>query len=350
MAKLKPGETLFRDENVFETSYLPEDFLFRDSEIKELVACMKPALKGMKPANAFIFGKPATGKTTAAKLIFNKLQEETSKAVTLHVNCHIYNSEYRILGELHKRLFGFMPPETGLPVAALYDKVFTKLDREKKALVMALDDMNFYEMKQANAVLYDLIRAYEVYPKIKTAIWCISTANVMHKLDDKVRSCFVSNTIEFHPYKKDEMKAILKARAAAGLFPNVAPDTVLEKLAGSSRDLRHGIELLKKAAMLAENDLSTKITDKHAAAAVKTFEPPASSPMLDDEKIMLDLLKKKSMESGELYEEYRKITGSSYATFFRIIQKLEKAKLIEKENIEKEKGRTSRIRLRGNRT
>ncbi len=83
---------------------------------------------------------------------------------------------------------------------------------------------------------------------------------------------------------------------------------------------------------------------------MKTFEPPASSPMLDDEKIMLDLLKKKSMESGELYEEYRKITGSSYATFFRIIQKLEKAKLIEKENIEKEKGRTSRIRLRGNRT
>ena len=60
---------------------------------------------------------------------------------------------------------------------------------------------------------------------------------------------------------------------------------------------------------------------------------------------MLDLLKKKPRESGELYDEYRKITGCSYATFFRIIQKLEKTKLIQKENIEKEKGRTSRIRL-----
>jgi len=345
MAKLKPGETLFRDESVFEPNYLPEDFLFRDSEVKELTACMKPALKGMKPANAFIFGKPATGKTTATKLIFNKLQEETGKAVTVHVNCHIYNSEYRILGELHKKLFGFVPPETGLPVAALYDKVFTKLDREKKALVMALDDMNFYDAKQANAILYDLIRAYEVYPKIKTAIWCISTANMMHKLDDKVRSCFVSNVLEFAPYGKDEMKEILKARAGAGLATNAITDAVLLKIAGSSADLRHAIETLKKSAMLAEDEMATKITEKHAERALKSFEAPVSSMLIDDEKIMLDLLKKKAMESGELYEEYRKITGSSYATFFRIIQKLEKAKLIEKENIEKEKGRTSRIRL-----
>src|SRR3989338_1868955 len=345
MAKLKPGETLFRDESVFEPNYLPEDFLFRDSEVKELTACMKPALKGMKPANAFIFGKPATGKTTATKLIFNKLQEETGKAVTVHVNCHIYNSEYRILGELHKKLFGFVPPETGLPVAALYDKVFTKLDREKKALVMALDDMNFYDAKQANAILYDMIRAYEVYPKIKTAIWCISTANMMHKLDDKARSCFVSNVLEFAPYGKDEMKEILKARAGAGLATNAITDAVLLKIAGSSADLRHAIETLKKSAMLAEDEMATKITEKHAERALKSFEAPVSSMLIDDEKIMLDLLKKKAMESGELYEEYRKITGSSYATFFRIIQKLEKAKLIEKENIEKEKGRTSRIRL-----
>ncbi len=343
--KLKPDETLFRDESVFEPSYLPEDFLFRESQMRELAHCVKPALRGSKPAHAFIFGRPATGKTTATKLVFTELEKETNKVLTVHTNCQIYNSQYRILGEVHKRLFGFVPPDTGLPVAALYDKVFSRLEKEKKCMIIALDDINFYDMKHANAVIYDFTRVHEIYPKIKIGIWCISVKNEMHRLNDKVRSTFVANTIEFAPYRKEEVKEILKARAIAGLAPHAISDAVLEKIAGAAADVRHGIELVRKAAVLAENELSTKITEKHADAAIGSFVLPLHSP-IDDEKIILDLLKKRIRESGELYEEYRKITDASYATFYRILQKLKQKNLVDIENIEKEKGRTSRITLR----
>jgi len=344
--KLKPGETLFRDESVFEPSYLPEDFLFRESQMKELRSCVLPAIKSGKPQNAFIFGRPATGKTTATKIFFAALSEETNRIVTVHVNSHIYNTHYRILGEIHKKIFGFVPPETGLPVSALYDKVFSRLEKENKSLIVALDDINFYEAKQANEILYDFLRAYEVFPKVKTAVWCITVRNELHRLDDKVRSTFVANTIEFLPYRKEEMKQILKARAIAGLSEGVVSDIMLEKIAGLSPDLRHGIELLKKSAVLAENDAQTKIAERHVAEAAKSFEAPASSSLMEDDIVLMDMLKRKSRESGELFEEFRGATGSSYATFYRALQKLKKKSLIDISPIEKEKGRSSRISLK----
>ncbi len=345
--KLKPEETLFRDESVFDPAWLPEDFLFRDAQMRELAACAKPALRGSKPGHAFIFGRPATGKTTAVKITFGKLQEEASRALLVHVNCQIYNSQYRILGEIHKKLFGFVPPESGMPVASLYDRVFCRLEKEKKVLIIALDDMNFYDARQTNAVLYELLRSHEIYPKTRAAVWCVSANNELHRLEDKVRSSFVSSAIEFYPYRKEEMKQILKARALQGLFANVISDTLLEKIAGAASDLRHGIELLKKSALLAEKASSRKITEAHVNAALKSFEVPASSAMPDDEKILLGMLKRKSRESGELYEDYRKITGASYAKFYRVLQRMKNRKLVETESVGKGRGRTRRIRLAG---
>jgi cell division control protein 6 len=344
--KLKPGESLFKDSDVFEPSYLPEDFLFRDSETAEMKACAGPALKGGRAANAFIFGRPATGKTTATRLVFSEIEKTTNRAICVHVNSHIYNSQYRILGEVHKKIFGFVPPETGMPVTALYDKIFSRLEKEKKSLIVALDDLNFYETKQANAVLYDLLRAHEVFSKAKISLWCISTGNELHRLDDKVRSTFVANTIEFSPYGKEEMKEILKARARAGLSESAISDPLLAAIAGTAIDLRHGIEILKKSAILAEGECSAKIGEKHVRAAIKNFEAPASSPLMDDEKIILDLLKKKARESGELYGDYKEITGASYATFYRTLKKLKERKAVSIEQIGKQKGRTSRIALK----
>jgi archaeal cell division control protein 6 len=344
--KLKPGQTLFRDESVFEPSYMPEDFLFRDNQMHAMMSCLKPALRGSKPSNAFIFGRPATGKTTATKLVFSEMQGHVSKALAVHINCHIYNSEYRILGEIHRKIFGFVPPESGLSVTALYDKIFSRLEKEKKVLIIALDDMDFSDAKLANSILYDMMRVHEVYPGVKTAIWCISVRNEMHKLEDKVRSTLLTHTIEFLPYKKEEMKEILKRRAIAGLFPDVAGDMMLEKIAGFASDLRHGIELLKKSAMLSEEEGSVKIAEKHVQAAAKSMELPLSSSMADDEEILLDMLKRKSMESGALYEEYKKITGASYSTFYRTLQKMKEKKMVVIENITKGQGRSSRIKLK----
>lgn len=342
--RLKADQTLFRDEEIFEPSHVPEDFLFREAEMKELAGALKPALRGSKPSNMFIFGRPATGKTTAVRVLFKELMKNTSKAIAVHINCHIYNSEYRILGEIHKRLFGFVPPETGLPVTALYDKVFKRLQRENKVLVIVLDDLSFTEIKTANEILYDLCRAHEAYP-VRVGVWCISVQNELHRLEDKVRSTLLSNLTEFRPYNEGQMRDILLARADAGLFPGVINKKTVGEIASYASDLRHGLEIMRKTVNIAESDNSTQVKEKHMEKAVKSFEPPVSSLIIDDEKILLDLLKK-SHESGELFEKYQKITAASYSKFYRMLQKLKKERKIVIQHVEKQQGRTSKIMLK----
>ena len=66
-------ETLFRDDTIFNPDHIPDQFRFRDGQIKEMSYALKPALREGRPGNAFLIGPPATGKTTAVRLVFDEL-------------------------------------------------------------------------------------------------------------------------------------------------------------------------------------------------------------------------------------------------------------------------------------
>jgi cell division control protein 6 len=68
---LMDEETLFRNEEVFTPSYVPEDFIHRDDQLKEISLSLKPGLRGVNPVNTLIHGPPGTGKTTAVKYLLN---------------------------------------------------------------------------------------------------------------------------------------------------------------------------------------------------------------------------------------------------------------------------------------
>ena len=49
-------ETLFRNEDVFDFSHIPDQFNYRDSQLKALAYCLKPAMRSAKPLNALLIG------------------------------------------------------------------------------------------------------------------------------------------------------------------------------------------------------------------------------------------------------------------------------------------------------
>lgn len=64
-----------------------------------------------------------------------------------------------------------MPPETGVPFSRIYDQIMKYLQKNEKSLVIALDDVNYlFQSKNANKIFYDILRAYEEYPTVKTSI------------------------------------------------------------------------------------------------------------------------------------------------------------------------------------
>lgn len=337
--RLMHEETLFKDERVFDFDYVPKDFNFRDAQLREIELCLMPALRGGRPMNARITGPPATGKTTAVKLMFAKLEEETNRVACVHVNCQIYASKFTIFSQIHKKVVGHLPPETGVPFPKVYEAIFKKLAKENKSLVVALDDMNylFYD-RHANEIIYDILRAHEVYPGAKTAVFGIlSDVGFTYKLDLKVSSIYRPYEIFFQPYKAVEIIEILKSRVREGFYPGVVSDGVIEMAANyafSHGDLRLGIELLRKSALNAELQASRKIEPEHVEQAFESSRLINLRELLGslsrEEKVLVEIMaEKEEVGSGELYEDYRAKTGQSYTNFYRGLDKLESLRLID---------------------
>ncbi len=352
-------ETLFKEERVFDLDHIPESYVHRDSQMQSIAMCLRPALRGSRPINATIFGPPATGKTTAIRVMFEQIEDmpRGNRLLCVHVNCQIHASKFTVFSQIHKKLFNHLPPETGVPFSKLYDAIFKKLVKENKSLIVALDDMNylFYD-RHANEIIYDILRAHEVFPGARTAVFGVSSdMEFNYKFDTKVASMFHPQEIFFEPYSFDEIKDILKNRAKLGFFEGVISDELIEKTAEyafSYGDLRVGIELLRVSALIAESTSSRKITEEHIENAYERSKSINLASLIkglsSDEKELLRLVAKgEGPNSGSLFKAFEKKTKQSYTKFYRIVNKFEALRLVDTNFSGKGKaGRTRTISLR----
>ncbi len=356
---LMSDETLFKDEGVFDRDYLPEIVNYRDGQLQELALCLKPGLGGGRPLNASLVGPPATGKTTAVKKMFDEIRDLTDKVRCIHINCQIHQAKFAIFSQIHKAVVGHIPPETGVPFTKVYEATFKKAAREGVSLVVALDDINYlFQDSRANEIIYDILRAHEVYPGSKTSvIGVLSDIDQNYQFDPKVVSIFRPREIFFQPYSKAEIIEILRERARLGFFPGVVDDDVLNKIASYAcdhADLRVGIEVLRTSALIAESEASKKITKDHAKKAYSQSGDLNLKTMLasltgGELEIVRTLVGKGEMDSGDLYDVVKEKGLNSYSTFYRTLDKLEKLRLVDtRPSTKGKKGRTRIISLHHN--
>lgn len=328
---LLSDQTLFRNEEVFDPRWLPEEILYRDSQMKEMALSIKPALRGGRASNCVITGPVASGKTSCAKFMVKEIKGE-KKVAPVHMNCEIYDTPFKIFSEIHAALFGFRPPETGVPLNAVYDKIFSFVSKEKKTLLVVLDEAS----AAPQDAMYKILRAHETHPDVKTCLWLISPKDFIHRLDDKVRSAFMPNFVRFGRYTARETSGILKARCDAGLYNGVVSGEVIEAISSSASDLRHAIEILRKSVVAAESDAAKKVSMKHVEKFIGATE------IILDEDSITNALKKGPVDSGRLFSS----TGMSYSKFYRTLKKMEAAGKICITPDTKGRGKTSIISLR----
>ena len=333
-------ESLFQNINAFDPDYMPPNYNFRDTQMEAMAMSIRPAMRGGQPSSAIVLGSPATGKTTAIRKVFELVEKNTEKVVCVYINCQLHTTRFGIFSQIHKKLFGHAPPETGVPFARVYDKIMKKLQNDNQSLVIALDDVNYlFQSKNANKVFYDMLRAYEEYPGVRTSIFAIlSDLEFKYAFDKNVNTVFIPQEITFPLYTYSEIEAILNDRAKAGFFPNVLPDDILEQVAMYTEekgDLRTGINLLKSCGNIAEADASREITQEHFDKAVDSLVSVNVSQTLESlNDSEMELLKMivgygETCPTKELSELYKEKTGSSYASFNRLLEKLEFVRLVD---------------------
>jgi len=354
-------ETLFRDPEVFEIDYVPEQFNFRESQMRELAFQIRPGLRGGRPLNTICRGLPGTGKTTSVKKLFSEIEETTKKLIPIHVNCQIDNTKFSIFSQIYRRLSGHLPPASGTSFKQVFDAIARILAKEEQVLLVALDDANYllYE-NEINKVLYTLLRSHEAYPGTRVGVIVIVSdmdVDMGRAVDARVSSVFRPTEIYFPPSTLEESRAIKSERVMQGLYPGCLPqpmfDLVVEQTQKSG-DLRVGVDLLKRAALNAEKRASRVIEKEDICGAYRVSRYLHLSysvrSLKDEEKMLLRILaahagKGGGMNAGEVYRAVKEESPLGYTRFYEMIKKFDAMRLVNLEYREG-KGRTRVISLR----
>jgi cell division control protein 6 len=265
---------LFKNKMALQSNYTPDMIHHRDKQIEALASILAPLLRLEKPSNIFIYGKAGTGKTLTAKYIINQLEEMAEEKGLpikfLYVNCKlkkVADTEYRIIAHF-AREFGKNIPPTGLPTDEIYKIFYSAVEKEKKLILIVLDEIDQLVKKIGDEVLYNLTRINSQLQNSQISLIGISNhVSFTDELEARVKSSLSEEELTFPPYHALEIQSILKERVRIAFYENSLEDGLIEKCAAYAArdhgDARRAIELLRVAAEIAEREGSDKVFIKH---------------------------------------------------------------------------------------
>lgn len=320
-------ESIFIDKKTLMPSYIPEEILYREEQLQEVANILAPILRMEKPSNLFIYGKTGTGKTISIKHIIVSMSKVAAQnnvpLQCIYLNCklkRVADTEYRLIAQLIKE-FGQEIPSTGLPTDEVYNIFYKLLDREKKIVLLVLDEIDQLTKKIGDEILYNLTRINVELHNSQICLVGISNNLVFtENLDPRIKSSLSEEEIIFSPYNALQIQDILRKRAAKAFKVEVLQPGVIEKCAAYSArdhgDARRAIDLLRIAGELAERDGSLIVEISHLDEAEKKIESDkiinaATNQPKQFQSVLYAILliapQKKNFFTGEIYDVYKSL-------------------------------------------
>ncbi|WP_292488906.1 ORC1-type DNA replication protein [Methanoculleus sp. 10] len=359
---LRYDQTLFRDHEVFEFTYMPDELHHRDAQIRELALLARPALRSGSPRSAILRGPPGTGKTTTVRRLFAEIEETTQQIAPVYINCKQQRTPFAVFACIFEAVVGYAPPATGKHLDEVVRVAAKRLGEREAALLVCLDDANYlHEARQLNDLLYRILRLYEAWDVRKPGVFAISSdlrLNLYTAVDERVRSVFHPTEVFFSPYAKSEIQEILGDRIRQGLYPNVVPKAsanLIADLTAKEQDIRVGIDLVRTAAENAEGAGRRTVTRKDVMDASRSIITPTlqkrAADLNEGERALLyriaEMAQKTdaTMTSGAVFEATQEYIPNGVTTYRTRLKRLEEAGLVDLP-LRTDRGRTREILLR----
>jgi len=324
------AESLFKNEDSLDQDWVPKILPFREEKQRRIADCIKPLLQDRNGKNLFIFGAPGIGKTSATRWVLRDLEETTEEVMGIYVNCWQKNTTFKIFVEICRQIgYTFTQNKN---TEDLFEIIKSKAN--KTPIVFVFDEID--KAEDFN-FLYSLQN--DIYKK--TILILTNYKSWLSALEERLTSRLALESVEFEQYNQKELAEILRHRLDFAFIPTVwAPDAfaLIAEEASKRGDLRTGLHLLRQSGLIAETKNSKRITVEHVREAIEKLEiiPTKKAGDLDDDaRLILSIVKEQSGKKiGDLFSMYTAKSGSStYKTFQRKIERLEKGNFINTNKI-----------------
>lgn len=268
---------IFKAREILLPDYVPEELPHRDEQIRQLATVLSPAISGSRPPNVFIYGLTGTGKTAVTKYVLNRFSMKFGdKVITSYINCRLCNTNYRVLSEL-ARSVGRPVPFTGLSTSEVLTRFVNGLESKKKLMVVVLDEIDWLVKNSGDTVLYHLTRLNSELSRSKLSLIGITNdLKFMEYLDPRIKSGLGEEELLFPPYTNRELEDILRKRAEMAFNDGVLEEGVIPLCAAiaarQNGDCRLALDLLLKAADIAEREGASKVSEDHVRRAQREIE------------------------------------------------------------------------------
>ena len=372
--KATAGKILIKDRKTLTIDYVPENLPFRDEEARTIAQTLSIVLKGARPSNLLLFGKPGTGKTAVIKNIIKRLQKKAKEleidVIVPFVNAKTANTAYKVLYEIAEEM-GINKGEkkqqvyfTGLSMGEATDRILDFIQKKKKLhVILVIDEIDSLVDKNGDDILYNFTRANErMYEGGFISLIGISNSlTFKDKLDPRVRSSLSEEEMVFNPYTILQLQKILSDRAKLAFNDHAISTAAINLCAAvagkENGDARKAIDLLRVAAEIAERERASAVQEIHIRQAQEKIEKDTNYEVLRNSTthtkiVLLAIMKSKNGNTGEVYETYSSLCKYSehepltQRRITQIISELDQLGLVRTDVVSQGRyGRSQRIKI-----
>ncbi len=284
------GAVIIARPEVLSDAYVPEAFLFREKELREVVEFLKRGA-----GTLLVYGPYGVGKTTLIKFILDRYTEELGIPV-LYTNAALHYTKASFFNSLFR--------QAGLMISMGRKSIDDALRALSTRLPFALvvDEANVLLGKN-KGILYSLVRKGE---SVQIKFPLILLSPVLEPFLKGSVGMSGIKLLEMRRYSFKEMKAILVERAKHAFIPGTWEEEAVGKIAGFAYQrapyVRLGINLLRESAEKAEGDPGT-LTAEVVEEVLRNYRTPLSAELAEGVKErILSILKEGERDSEALAE------------------------------------------------